>query len=918
MQFSNKQFAAIAIILMLTIAIPLVAVPLVKAHDPPWDIVTFAYINVAPNPVGAGQKVDILLWIDKPRASASLFNEYRQHNYRLTILDSDGNTVKSEFWETIKDTTSSQYYAWTPDTAGTYTLNFNFEGFDANDYPHANSETNDTFLPSSASVTLVVQEEPLPAPITSYPLPAEYWTRPIYGENTDWWSISSNWLGTGQPTITGWGFSTAGIDRDPGGAVGPETGHIMWAMAVQEGGVVGGTDFPIPGNTWFEGSAYSQRYGNPIIIHGRLYFNPPVSFTGSQSGPNTCVDLRSGKVIWERDDLPVFDFGLIYDVEDPQQHGVYPALLIDSIGFGGGDWDVYDAWTGDFLVSIQDIPSGTEVLGPQGEHIRYVMANEGSRSEPEYHLRSWNSSLLWDGAGWAEAYSGSGLSPNWDTENFETTTWAWVNKTIYEDDVPKVVSENVTTTTTETYVDASYFGGSHNRFDWDVPIPWRDDMSPSVLWANYGDIMILRLGNLPGLTNAGFGVTSQSPYTYYGVNLNASRSGYDVGEIMWSKQYSPPTGAGLANVSVIQGVADFESRVFTETYKETTQHVGYSMVDGSRLWTTQGQTALDYYGNPSIPWLSSLTAYGNLYSSGYGGIVYCYNMTTGKLSWTYGNGGEGNSTNSGFYLAYGHYPTFIGAFGSGMVYAFTAEHTVNTPIYKGAMARGINATTGEEIWTLSDYDGSFFAISYAIADGFATFFNGYDNRVYSVGRGPSATTASAPYLAAAFGQPVMIKGTVMDVSPGLMLNDEIVSRFANGVPAVSDESMTEWMGYVWQQRPFPSDCTGVTVTIDVMDSNNNYRTIGTTATDASGTFNFEWTPDIPGKYTVIATFAGNRAYWPSYAETGFTVMQPTEATPPPTQPPASNTDTYVAGFGIGIIIVIIAIGAVLIILIRKR
>jgi hypothetical protein len=915
---SLNKTTAITAILMLILTIPLVALPLANAHSPPWDIVTFAYINVAPNPVGVGQKVDILIWVDKPRASAALENDYRQHNYRLTILDSDDNVVKSEFWETVIDTTSSQYYAWTPDTAGTYTLQFEFEGFAANDYPHANSETDDYFVPSFASTTLIVQEEPLPSPITSYPLPTEYWTRPIYGENTDWWSISSNWLGTGQPTITGWGFSAAGIDRDPGAAVGPATGHIMWAKEVQAGGVVGGDSFPIRGNTWFEGSAYSQRYNNPIIIHGRLYYNPPVSFTGSESGPNTCVDLRSGEVIWERDDLPVFDFGLIYDVEDPQQHGVYPALLIDTVGggfFGGGDWDVYDAWTGDFLVTINGPPSGTEVIGPQGEHIRYVMNNEGSFSDPDYHLRMWNSSLLWDGVG----FGTSGLSPNWDTQTFTETETVNVTTTTYVNGSLVITETPTTTTTSETYVDADVIGGDHNRYnDLDVQIAWRNGMSPSpsVLWAEYGDIMILRQGNLPGLTPAGFGQTSQSPYTYMGVNLNASKGA--IGTLLWSKTYGPPTGAGLANVSVIQGVADFESRVFTETYKETTQHVGYSMVDGSRLWTTEGQAALDYYGNPSIPWISSLAAYGKVFSSGYGGIIYAYDSLTGDLVWTYGNGGEGNSTNSGFQLAYGHYPTFIGAFGSGMVYAFTAEHTVNTPIYKGAMARGINATTGEEVWTLSNYDGSFFAISYAVADGFATFFNGYDNRVYSVGRGPSAMTVSAPDLAAAFGQPLMIKGTVMDVSPGLNLNDEIVSRFHNGVPAASDDSMTDWMGYVWQQRPLPSDFTGVTVTIDVLDANGNYRTIGTTTTGASGAFNFEWMPDIPGKYTVVATFAGNNAYWPSYAETAFSVMESPEATPPPTAPPASNTDSYVTGFGIGIIIAIVVVGVVIIIMLRRR
>ena len=63
-----------------------------------------------------------------------------------------------------------------------------------------------------------------------------------------------------------------------------------------------------------------------------------------------------------------------------------------------------------------------------------------------------------------------------------------------------------------------------------------------------------------------------------------------------------------------------------------------------------------------------------------------------------------------------------------------------------------------------------------------------------------------------------------------------------------------------------------------LDSNGNYRTIGTATTDASGTYSLTWTPDIPGNYTVIATFAGTNGYWPSSAETAFNVMQAPAAT----------------------------------------
>ncbi|HIJ08383.1 TPA: hypothetical protein HA274_03440 [Candidatus Bathyarchaeota archaeon] len=251
------------------------------------------------------------------------------------------------------------------------------------------------------------------------------------------------------------------------------------------------------------------------------------------------------------------------------------------------------------------------------------------------------------------------------------------------------------------------------------------------------------------------------------------------------------------------------------------------------------------------------------------------------------------------------------------MYTFTAEHTVNTPLYKGALVRAINATDGTEIWTLSNYDGSFFAISYAMADGYNTFFNGYDNQIYVVGKGPSATTVSAPDVAAPFGAPIVIKGTVTDISAGTKQNEQ-AARFPAGVPAISDESMPDWMEYIYQQRPLPTDAVGITVTLSVFDSNNNYREIGTATTDTFGFYNFEYTPEIPGKYVVYAIFEGTEGYWPSKAVTAFTVMQ---AEPEPPAPPAdqpSIADQYFLPMSIGIIVAIVVVGALVVLLLRKR
>jgi len=79
----------IVLILMTTIAIPLVDLPDAKAHAPPWTLETWAYLAVAPNPVGVGQPVFVNMWVDKPMPEAAL-NDIRRHNYQLTITKPDG------------------------------------------------------------------------------------------------------------------------------------------------------------------------------------------------------------------------------------------------------------------------------------------------------------------------------------------------------------------------------------------------------------------------------------------------------------------------------------------------------------------------------------------------------------------------------------------------------------------------------------------------------------------------------------------------------------------------------------------------------------------------------------------------------------------------------------------------------------
>jgi len=119
----------------------------------------------------------------------------------------------------------------------------------------------------------------------------------------------------------------------------------------------------------------------------------------------------------------------------------------------------------------------------------------------------------------------------------------------------------------------------------------------------------------------------------------------------------------------------------------------------------------------------------------------------------------------------------------------------------------------------------------------------------------------------------------------------------------------------------PTDFTGVTVTLTALDPNNNTVNIGKATTNINGLYNFEWTPpNVPGKYTVTATFSGTNGYYPSYAQTTMIVGSP-QATTAPTATPVSGvaTQSTLEYLGVAIIIVIIIIGAIIIaMLMRKR
>jgi len=883
----NKTMAILIIsILMISMSASMILTPTANAHSPAWTIVSYAYLVASPNPVGVGQATAIVMWIDTPMVGATVTNDIRRHDYTLTITKPDGE-IETKHWDIVTDSTSVQYLQYTPDIVGTYTLKFDYPGQNytwTSSTPGANTAyTGDVIKGASRTINMTIQQEPIPASLNSYPLPTEYWTRPIEGQNTYWYTVSSNWLGA--PYNIG---SNAG-NHGPGGhqdyGIAPNSAHIMWTKPIQYGGLVGGNGTAVPGEMFYSGLSYNGRFANPLIMYGTLYYQEPWG-NAATGGDYVAVNLQTGQEQWRINASAtgvslVPSFGYLYSLETPNQHGILPngLLIAPTTAYTplGTVWRAYDPRSGVLTtMNITNVPGGTNFAGPSGEYLKYVLTNLGTTANPNWYLAQWNSSKVF------------GLE-------IGTAAGNWYSGT----------------------VNASL----PSAYDWNVSIPSLKGASWTVGGADnnvipliiQGDKMVLVQGTFGD--HAGFAGTITAAMTTDPANVTAiSLNPLTRGNALWAKSF------GQAPGNVTRTIADWDptNNVFIFEDKETFVHYGYSLTTGERVWgpTTVPQDETTDWNYFSLD--TDTVGYGKLFYTGYSGIVYAYDTSNGNLLWTYGNGGAGNSTNSGFETAYGRYPITVSAIADGKIFLRTTEHSPNSPLFKGALMRAINVTDGTEIWTISDWGNIMYGGVTPIADGILTALNTYDSQIYAYGKGPSALSVEAPKASVELGRSLVISGMVTDIAAGTKQIEQ-AARFPNGVPAVSDKSQSAWMEYVYMQKPKPTDATGVIVSINVIDANGNNRNIGTTISDSSGAFSFQYTPDITGKYTVIATFAGSESYYPSTSETSFAV-DPAPPTVAPTATPIQSTmvDQYFVPAVAGIIAVI-AIGfAITILVLRKR
>ena len=849
---TKKLLLAIALLALLILPMAYVTIPNTQAAT----YKSYPFIGAMPNPVGVGQTV--LLHVGALTALTNVVDGWL--GLTVEVTKPDGTHITLSCPKT--DSTGGTGVTFVPDQIGTYTLVTNFPEQNSTSY---GSYTNNVYYAAKSDpLELVVQTDPIEY-YPAFPMPTEYWTRPIDAQIREWYSIAGHWLRAPE------GFYAPFND-------GPSTAHILWTRPLGEdqGGLVGGmplTDlryFPEGTDSFENGDAYEGRWPTQFIIAGILYYCPFES--GLPTQPVVAIDLHTGQELWTKTFMDNGNtrpsFTQIIDWKCFNNDGAFMYLgFSTNVGSGSARYTVlsfYDAYSGNWRYNITNVPGGTTVYGDLGEQLRYTISNVGTSSNRIWALQEWNQTYV-------VSAGKSGMSESWGSQVRGRT----YNST--------------------TAIDGGY--------DLNVTIPeLRGSSNPSILKIFPNNRMI-------------GGVVTQSYVNLWGLNLN--RSNGAVGTLLFNNTWNAPSEWVQGNISVSGFQGGWcswgeQDNVAVLFGKENRVHYGFSLETGNFLWETEPQGYLDAWDDSLS--VARMIANGKFYAASLGGIVYCYDVKDGTRLWNYTC--EDPYAEEQFSNNWWLRPMFVT---DDYAYFGHLEHSANNPRPRGAPFICLNATSGELVWRI---DGAFRQSRWGgraiIGDSIIATQDTYNQQVYAIGKGPSRTTVAAPDVGVQLGGSLIISGSVTDVSPGTE-EYAIAARFPNGVPAMSDASQSDWMLYVYKQFTKPMDAVGVDVDLSVVDANGNFRSIGSATTDVSGKYSLQWTPDIPGKYTVFATFAGSGAFFGSSDQSAFCVDSAPDATVAPTPEPAKVSEMYFVPAIAGLFVLIIVVAIVMVVLLlRKR
>jgi len=838
-----------AVLMMLSFAVSMFAVPNATAQS---DKATFPFVDAIPHKAGTGQSV-LINW----GLLNQLFVDGDGWNVTLQITYPNGKTenTTAKTWSTGN---LGRRFTFTEE--GNYTLRC---VFDRAYYNSTSASFRGWYAESiSENVTLQIVEGYTKPNYPGHSHPTEYWTRPVDQQLREWYSLMGSWLIGASATTYGSTYTQAKFNDDA-----PESAHVLWSMPIGDtmGGVAGVEDAV----GFQNGDAYEGKFAGAVVVAGVLYYNRDGTYNSASNitgalGDNTvanpgkqrntivAVDLHTGKTLWERS----YNFGANNDARITRgqiltwiclnNRGTWAYLWLTN----GTTMYAVEPKTGDLVYNMTNVPAGTIYIGPNGEMLKYQTVNIGTTTNPVYQLRQWNSSYV-------VAQGKTGMAESWGSQ---------VQGVTY---------------------DANVRG-------WDL------NLTLSGLTALPGSIVMAYPEDRVIFANA-----STAGIEMTGISLDSENSG----QVMFNRKTwkAPLEWDSISPTGSQNGWVSFseEEKVAIYWTKYNRVNYAFSLDTGNYLWQTEPQIYAD--GWTDSPSYEKVIAYGKLYEASVGGILYCYDIKTGDLLWTYEATDKHNESYHGE-----NWWLIITMITDGKIYMGHMVHSAQMPISRGAPFICIDAETHEVIWEI---DGAFRQTRWGgraiMGDSIIATMDVYDQQVYAIGKGPSEVTVSAPTVAVTAGTKALITGTVMDVSPGTE-QDGLRYRFANGVPAMSDESQSEWMLHVYKNFEEPMGAKGIEVTVYAWDVENNNRiNIGTTTSNARGQYSIAWTPDKEGMYDIWVYFEGTAAFYGDDAQTTMAVSAAPEVPPPVENPPY---EWYI----IGAAIIVIVVNLVVALLLRKK
>jgi hypothetical protein len=917
---SNRKTMAslIAIILMVSIAASLTFAP--SASGAAMNFYkNLVYVSVAPSTVGEGQNVIIAFWCDKLPPTA--LGDYGDRFYfDVNIIRPDGTNVTLPNIES--DPVGAGYTNYVPTGTGTYTiqaimLRHVIDGGasrglvapqGAGWWPGGTPISNANKPYPSWTPIGVVFESALSEPITmtvtsepiqSYqetPLPNDYWTRPVYDTNRGWGQVvMGQYLNAGELNA----FGSTG--RYNPYTTGPASSHVLWTRPFFNGGIAGGystVNSSSPDNSYYSGQSYEQYGGPSIILNGKFYYTVG---TNPREGWY-CADLYSGETIYFRNNTqsavtsgggfsgtgsipsgaPSMGQVLVYD--SPNQHGTIGYYWVTSPIGKSNTWEMYDDFTGNYICSIANVTwsnpkssggsvtvgaTGTSAVGTDGSILRYNIANLGTTASPKYYLQIWNTSQVIMYDSYVAHDEGSGTNSH----------WMW-----------------------RPNLNQTYNG--RNGLSANVSVPTLSLSTINVRQVIPDDQLVIIYA---GSNNGSLSI----PGSVVGINLKPG----SVGQVLYSYNFTAPATVGDAygqqeqysNKNTNYNGVNIQEGIFWYYDPMTLRYFIHDLSNGNLLWTAPKSEQFQFYGGYTA------VCYKGMFidCGGYSGVVRAFEAKTGTFlwNWTAPSVGLGETP-------YQYSPTSYGGLsGDGLLYLYSSEHSVNNPIRRDAQTWCVNVTNGQMVWMLTGWPTT----APIMADGRLLVVDAHDEMIYCFGRGPSATTVSAPQIVPALGNSMMITGTVTDQSPyGHRDINGNIDRALKGTPAISDASMDSWMEYMFHQRPKPTNAYGVDVSLVAIDPNGNYIPIGTTTSDSSGNYGIVYKPEVPGSYQIIATFAGSNSYGPSSATTYLAVTDAAGTPAPTAEPIQSTADMYFVPAIAGLFVLIIIVAIVLALLMLRK